>query len=89
MSKAKAMVAIKLLEMSDHGLQLIAKLPTAEPIFDEEEYVKGIAEMTENIAKNTHFWLSTDEVGFNIPKMQEKTIVVKGVFELIERETKD
>lgn len=85
LQKEKALVAVKLMEMSDHGLQLIAKLPLVNHSFSEKEWQELISEWTEKIYNNEKLWLATDEVGFSIPKMNEKTIVIKGVFEMLEK----
>lgn len=83
----RAMTGIEIYEMTPNGLQLVVELPAAEASYDEEAWGESISDMTQKIYANDKLWLATPEVGFALNNMKDKTFVVKGTFEMFEKET--
>jgi len=83
----KEMIAIDVLEMTSNGLQKIVQMELEEPCSDEKAWAEVLNEMTEKAYKMEKMFITTSEWGFSIQNLKQKTIVFKGVFRVIEKQS--
>jgi len=76
----KTLIAIEFLEMTNNGLKRIVRMECEDNITDEKIIHTMINDFTEMVYKNDKMFFVTETQGFAIKGMQNKTIVVKGIF---------
>jgi hypothetical protein len=86
MKQVKAMCAIDVLEMTANGLHLVANLPTVEDITDPEAWTENLNTMIQSVYDNDKMFLVTEDIAFCIRGLQNKTIVCKPVFTIVDKE---
>jgi len=79
------MIAIDVFEMTSHGLQKIVRMDLEEPSSDKEKCSGLLSELTEKAYRMDKMFIVTEEFGFSIQDLNKKTIIFKGIFEIVEK----
>lgn len=76
----KTLIGVQVLQMTDSGLQEIATLMSENPSKDPKEWNTTFSDLIGMFYKNDKAYLVTEDLGFCINNLQDKTIVVRGIF---------
>lgn len=77
----KTMIGLKILEMTQTGLQEIIEMET-ERLEDPDAQKEAIDQVTQMLFKHDSMFLQVEDKSFVIRGLPNKTIVVRGVFHL-------
>jgi hypothetical protein len=76
----KTLIGVKILQMTDSGLQEIASIMSENPSKDPKEWSETFSELIGMFYKNEKAYMVTENLGFCVNNLKDKTIVVRGIF---------